>query len=65
MKRATRLPEQAVKLIYEYDPTYRRDQFQKVLEDIPLIVSITQMVASHKHLVENIPTERVEFKEDT
>ena len=65
MKRATRLPEQAVNLIYEYDPTYHRDQFQKVLEDIPLIVAITQMVASHKDLVENIPSERVEFKEDT
>ena len=57
------LPEQAMKLIYEFDPTYHIEQFQKVLKEIPWTVSIWQMIAAQKqfHLS---PTEGVQFKED-
>ena len=63
MRRGTRLPEPAVRLIYEFDPTYHRDQFQAILSELPWTVSIWRMMASERafHLA---PPEGVEFKEE-
>jgi len=64
MNRETRLPAQAVLLIYEFDPTFHHEHFQKVLEEIPWTVSIWQMVASQKDLHRLAPTQFIEFKEE-
>lgn len=64
MKRETRLPEQAVDLIYNYDPTFHREHFQKILEEIRWVVSIWKMIASQKRFVQTTPPEQIEFKEE-
>lgn len=57
------LPDRALTLIYEYDPTYHREQFRKVLLELPWTVSIFRMISEQKDF-HRMPTEGVEFKRE-
>lgn len=57
------LPDRAVTLIYEYDPTYHREQFREVLEELPWTVSLFRMISEQKDF-HRTPTEGVEFKQE-
>lgn len=57
------LPEGVVQLIYEYDPTFHRDLFRQVMEELSWTVAIHRMIASQK-VFHTSPTEGVDFKHD-
>jgi len=57
------LPDRAITLIYEYDMTYHRIQFQEMLKELAWTASIFRMIHDQRTFY-NSPTESVEFKSD-
>ena len=57
------LPDRAITLIYEYDMTYHRIQFQKMLKELVWTASIFHMIHDQKTFY-NSPAEAIEFKSD-